>query len=167
MELQARSRHWPWTTPDWSAAIVAGLAAGALLMVLDLCWPLLLGDGNPWATSHQVAALLLGQRALQSTGFELDIVVTALLIHYSLGVFSGVVIGGTIAALRYESTLAMAPALGAVFGFVIYWVNFYWLTPLFPWFAELRGGSAFVGHIVFGMSAALVYCRLSRKAAAA
>ena len=167
MELQAHPRYWPWRAPDWWAAVVSGLAAGALLMVLDLCWPLMAGNGNPWATSHQIAALLLGQQVLQSTGFELGVVVTALLIHYSLGVFSGLVIGSAIAALRYESTLAMAPVLGVAFGFVIYWVNFYWMAPFFPWFAGLRGGATFVGHIVFGLSAALIYCRLSRTAAAA
>lgn len=66
MELQLQSRRWAWRAFDGSAAAVAGLAAGAVLMVLDLCWPLTFGDGNQWATSNKVAALVLGQQVLQS-----------------------------------------------------------------------------------------------------
>ncbi|MBV8034640.1 hypothetical protein [Roseateles sp.] len=166
MELHLQSHHRAWRTPDWSAAVVAGLAAGAVLMVLDLCWPLLFGDGNSWATSHKVAALVLGRQVLQSSAFDLGVVVTALLIHYSLGAVSGLVIGITIAALRCENSLAMTQVIGYVFGVVVYFVNFYVLAALFPWFAEMRGEATFLGQLAFGVIAALVYRQLSRAPAA-
>lgn len=161
MELQLHSRYWPWRVPDWSAAAVAGFAAGAVLMVLDLVWPLLFGDGNPWATAHMVSALLLGQQVLQSSGFELGVVAVALLIHYALGIFSGLVIGIVIAGVHCEASLAMTQAIGYAFGVVVYFVNFYVLATLFPWFGEMRGAATFLGQLAFGVCAALVYRKLS------
>ena len=57
----------------------------------------------------------------------------------------------------------MMQIIGAAFGLVIYAVNFYALAPLFPWFADLRGWSALIGHVVFGISAALIYWKLSLR----
>lgn len=165
MELQLHPRYWPWRAPDAWAAIVAGLAAGALLMVLDLLWPLVLGNGDPWATSHKVAALLLGQQALHSSGFELGIVATALLIHYTLGAFSGLVVGAAIAGLRCEASIAMTQVIGYVFGVVVYFVNFYVLAALFPWFQAMRGEATFLGQLAFGVCVASVYRQLSRARA--
>ncbi|MBV8503067.1 MAG: hypothetical protein JO006_15290 [Paucibacter sp.] len=162
MELQLHSRHLTWQTPDLSAAAVAGLAAGAVLMVLDLCWPLIFGGGNPWAASHKVAALVLGPDALQSSGFDVSVVAAALLIHYSLGIFSGLVIGAAVASLHYEARAGMTLAIGAVFGGIVYWVNFYLLTSLFPWFADMRGLNTLLAQFAFGICAALIYRKLSR-----
>jgi hypothetical protein len=162
MELQLHPHYWTRSVPDWKAAAVAGLAAGAVLMVLDLCWPLALDGSSPWATPHKVAAIVMGQQALQSSAFDLGIVATALLIHYTLGIFSGLVIGIVIAGFHYETSLAMVQAIGAMFGVGIYLVNFYFLTALFPWFATLRGWSGLLGHLLFGVSAAMIYWKLSR-----
>jgi len=167
MELQMQHRHWPWRAPDWSAAVVAGLAAGAVLMVLDLVWPLLFGNGDPWSTSHKIAALVMGQQALLSSGFDLAVVATALLIHYTLGVFSGLVIGVAIAAVHCEASIAMTQAIGYVFGVVVYFVNFYVLAALFPWFYDMRGEATFLGQLAFGVCAAEVYRRLCRAAVTA
>lgn len=162
MELQVHSRYWPWRAPDGAAAIVAGLAAGAVLMVLDLLWPLMFGNGDPWATSHKIAALLMGQQVLHTSGFDLGVVATALLIHYTLGVFSGFVVGAAIAGLRCESSIAMTQAIGYVFGVVVYFVNFYVLASLLPWFQDMRGEATFLGQLAFGVCAASVYRKLSR-----
>ena len=57
--------------------------------------------------------------------------------------------------------------VGAIFGFVIYIVNFHVLTRVFPWFAESRGMATLLAHLVFGMSAAFLYWRLERRELAA
>ena len=38
MELHMQSHHYVRRQPDWTAAAVSGLAAGALLLVLELFW---------------------------------------------------------------------------------------------------------------------------------
>ena len=162
MEQQLRSPIWAARSPDWPAALAAGLAAGATLMVLELFWAASLGDVGPWAVSRKVAAIVLGPAVLQSPDFALGVVALALLIHYLLGVFSGAVVGALIAGFAVEPGLLAIQAIGALFGVIVYAVNFYGLTAIFPWFADLRGIATLIGHLVFGITAALVYWKLHR-----
>ncbi len=161
MEAQTLSHQWSRRMPDWRAAVVAGLAAGAVLMVLELLWAASLGDVNPWVVSRKIAALLMGASALDGTGFSGGVMAVALLTHYALGVFSGVVVGIIIAGFHWETSLAVVQLIGAAFGAVIYLVNFHLLSQVFPWFADLRGWATLIGHLAFGMSAAIIYWKLS------
>ncbi len=163
MEMQMHPHYWTRRAPDWSAAVVAGIGAGAVLMVFELLWSATLGDIGPWRLSRMVAALVMGPQALASSEFHVGLVGLALLIHYLLGIVSGLVIGVVIAGFHYESSLGMMLLIGAVFGALIYLVNFHALTRLYPWFVELRSYGAWIGHLAFGMSAALIYWTLSRR----
>ena len=153
--------------PDWPAAAVAGLAAGAILMVLDLFWSTAVMGTGPWITSRRIAAIFLGPETLKVSDFSVGIVALALVVHYSLGVFSGVVLAAIFSRLRYGATVSMDLLVGAIFGFVIYIVNFHVLTRVSPWFAESRGMATLLAHLVFGMSAAFLYWRLERRELAA
>ncbi len=164
MEMQMHPHYWVWRAPDWLAAVVAGFAASAVLMVLELAWSASLGDAGPWGTLSMVAAIVMGQGVLEATGFSLAVVVVALLIHYALGIFSGVVVGVLISGFNWEQSPGVMQAIGAAFGTVIYLVNFHLLSQLFPWFIDLRGWATFVGHLVFGMSASFLYWKLSKPA---
>ena len=53
--------------------------------------------------------------------------------------------------------------IGAVFGLLLYLINFHLLTQVFPWFRELRGWITLTAHLVFGISAALLYWKLARR----
>ena len=161
--LQPAQQH----APDWPAAAVAGLAAGAILMVLDLFWSTAVMGTGPWITSRRIAAIFLGSDTLKVADFSVGTVALALVVHYSLGVFSGLVLAWIFSRLRYGATVSMDLLVGAVFGLIIYIVNFYVLTRLFPWFAESRGAATLFAHLVFGMSAAFLYWRLERRALAA
>jgi hypothetical protein len=163
MELHLLHAHsWERRTPDWVAAGVAGLAAGAVLMVMELFWPTFSGSSTPWATAHRVAAILIGPDALQTNGYSLGVVVAALFTHYFLGVAFGMLLSMVIAPMHLDSSNSMALVTGAVFGLLLYLVNFYVVERVFPWFAELRGWSTLVAHLVFGMTAAVLYRMLER-----
>ncbi len=149
--------------PDWPAAAVAGLAAGAILMVLDLFWSTAVMSTGPWVTSRRIAAIFLGPETLKASDFSVGIVALALVVHYSLGVFSGLVLAKIFSRLRYGATVSMDLLVGAVFGFAIYIVNFYILVRFFPWFTESRGMATLLAHLVFGASAAFLYWRLERR----
>ena len=163
MEMQVQSHYWTRRAPDWQAAVVAGLAAAAVLMVLELVWSASVGDAGPWNVSRKIAAILMGPEVLQSSAFGLAPVALALVTHYALGVFSGVVIGIIIAGFHWETSVGMMLAIGAAVGSVIYVVNFHALAQFYSWFVDLRGWDTFIGHLVFGMSAALIYWKLSRR----
>jgi hypothetical protein len=165
MELRLYLHHWERRAPDWLAAAVAGLAAGAVLMVLELAWAALFGGAGPWRISQLVAALVLGPGTLQVSPYHFDAVVVmlALSTHYLLGVGFGMVLGFILAGFHYDTSLAAMQLIGAAFGLLLYLLNFFVLTQLFPWFAELRGWATFMAHLIFGVSAALLYWKLARR----
>jgi hypothetical protein len=163
MELQMQSHEWHRRRPDWAAAVCAGLVGGAVLMLLELLWWTTDPLASPWRSSHLVAAIVLGPGVLQSDGFALPVVGVALLTHYVLGMVFGALLAVIIAGFRYESSAGMLEVIGLVFGAALYLLNFYGMSALFPWMAEMRGWSAFIGHLVFGMTMALIYPVLRRR----
>jgi hypothetical protein len=50
--------------------------------------------------------------------------------------------------------LAMALVVGALYGLLIYGVNLYGLTELFPWFVVARDCVTLATHVVFGIALA-------------
>jgi hypothetical protein len=164
MELEMQTDSAPRRRqPDWPAACVAGLVAGAVAMIIDLLWTTLMQAGNPWHTSHLVAAMLLGPDLLQgpTQAFHANVVAVALLIHYGLGIVFGCMVAFLVSGLRQESSLPMLEVVGGLFGIALYFVNFYVMASVFPWVAELRSGAYLVEHMVFGMVAAAAYWRLA------
>lgn len=166
METQSALLQWKRRTPDWIAAAVAGFAAGAVLMVLDLLWTsFVLGD-SPWRTSHMIAPIFTGADSLKSSGhgFSIGIVAAALAVHYALGIGSGLVLAAIMTPLGLDATRGRALLAGVVFGLVVYLVNFHIVARVFPWLAELRGWDTVAAHLVFGCVAALLYRRFARTA---
>lgn len=149
--------------PDWPAAATAGFAAGAVLMVLELFWSILVSDNSPWAVSHMIAAIVMGPATLQSSDFSLDVVAVALSAHYFLGVVFGLMLAAIIVPFRLDSSVGMLSLTGAVFGAALYLLNFYGMTHFFPWFVDWRGTETVLTHLIFGVTAALLYWKLNRQ----
>ena len=167
MELEVQSHRWVARKPDWAAAVVSGLVAGAVAMVLDLLWTTLMLGANPWHTSHLVAAMVLGPDTLagNTNAFELHVVAVALLTHYALGILFGSIVAYVVTGFHYEGSLPVLEVFGGLLGMLLYFFNFYIMVMLFPWVAELRSGAYFFEHFVFGMTAAMVYWKLARPRA--
>lgn len=160
MEFPTYLQHWTHRLPDWPAAAVAGLAAGAILMVLELIWAILIVGGEPWRISHMIAAIVVGPDALEVRDFSVRLIALALATHYVLGMVFGLVLAALIAPFHLEERAGFLLLAGAAFGMALYLINFYGMSVVFPWFADLRGGVAVVAHLVFGMTAAVIYRRL-------
>jgi multisubunit Na+/H+ antiporter MnhB subunit len=161
--LGLRSGHWRAT--DWTAAAVSGLAAGAVLMVLDLVWSLFFNPDGPWRTSHMIAPVFTGADSLKTSGYEFSpgVVALSLATHYVLGILFGLVMGAILAQLRLDATPGRALVGGAVLGIGLYLINFDVLSRFFfPWLADLRGWDTLGAHVVFGIAAALLYWRFKR-----
>lgn len=167
MELHLHLPRWERREADWTAAAVSGFAAGAVLMVLELIWAAITGTDSPWRVSQLVAALTMGSGVMQTPPqvFNLGVVAMALATHYALGVAFGLVLGFVIAGYHVEGSLGSMEVMGATFGLLLYLVNFHGVTAIFPWFKELRGWSTLVAHLVFGVTAALLYWKLARRGA--
>jgi len=163
MHLRMQSHQWVRRDPDWVAAAVAGLAAGAVLMVIELLWPAMVGGSDTWHASRMIAAIVMGPGPLQSGGFDVSVVLVALLTHYVLGALFGLALGFVIAGFGLDSSAGVALLTGALFGLVLYLINFYGMTQVFTWFAETRSWPMAVNHVMFGMVAAWLYRFLERR----
>lgn len=150
---------------DWRAAIGAGLIAGAVFMMLEMIMvPAFLG-GSPWGPPRMIAAIVMGQGVLPSPppppSFDAGVLVAAMVVHFVLSVVYALI----FAAIAGRLAGGMAALVGAGFGLVLYLVNFYLFTGLFPWFANARNWVSIFAHIVFGLTLALAYKGLERRAA--
>jgi hypothetical protein len=162
--LGTRGAHWRST--DWTAAAVSGLAAGAILMVLDLIWSALFHPEGPWRISHMIAPIFT-RTAPPEEGyvFSVGVVAIALATHYVLGVVFGVLMAMVMTQLRLDTRPDFAVATGAILGVVLYILNFEVLAGLlFPWLVSLRGWETLSAHGLFGIVAALLYWKFNRNA---
>lgn len=160
-------RSWHWRAMDWVAAAVAGFAAGAVLMVLDLLWSAIFHPDGPWRTSHMIAPIFSGVADGLQTGdfrFSVSVVAIALLTHYVLGIVFGLVLAAILVQLRLDNEPLQTLGAGACLGLLLYLLNFDVLTAFFPWLADLRGLATLAAHLVFGGVAAVLYWRLKRTA---
>jgi hypothetical protein len=162
MELHMHSHHFTRRTPDWRAAVIGGCVAGGVFLVLELLALWVTGQ-SPWGLPRMIAAIALGRGALQPLTFDLGIVLVALIVHFVLAIVFAVILAVVIAPFSFDSSMGMASLVGAVFGLAVYVVNFYGMSQLFPWFAQARGWTSFIGHIVFGLAAADTYLRMERR----
>ncbi|MFW6078500.1 MAG: hypothetical protein ACODAE_02695 [Gemmatimonadota bacterium] len=151
-------------TVDWRAAVLAGLIAGAVFLVLEMIMVPLFLDGSPWAPPRMIAAIAMGREVLPPPAtFEAGIFITAMIVHFALSIIYGIVLAWLIFRLNRTAALLV----GAAFGLAIYLVNFYGFTAVFPWFADARNWVSVVAHIAFGLVAAWAYVALAARGAVA
>lgn len=145
---------------DWKAAAGAGLIAGAIFLVLEMMMVPMFMGGSPWGPPRMIGAMAMGQEVLPPPAtFNLAVVMVAMVIHFVLSVAFAAALALIIARLGS----GMALIVGAAFGLVLYLVNFYVMTAVFPWFAEARNWVSIFAHIVFGLVAAAAYVKLARR----
>lgn len=162
MELHMLQSHrWVARQADWTAAAIAGFGAGGILMLLEIAWVSMTGH-NPWLTTRMVAAMIMGWEVLQSSGYDIVVVVAALVVHYILGITFALMLAALIAPFHLDSSMGLVMLTGAAFGALLYVLNFYGMSGAFTWFAEMRGWPTFIGHLVFGASCAMFYRLLER-----
>ena len=147
------------------AIVLAGIAAGVTSTVAQLALWALLTDALPgilFRDARLAAALVLGARALAPVnGFDPWPMAVATLVHFALSI----AFAAALAPLLGRCSAAAACVRGAVFGIALYALNLHVLTAVFPWFAAARGAITLAAHVVFGMTAALVYCALRPQVA--
>jgi hypothetical protein len=83
------------------------------------------------------------------------VVVVGFALHFALSILFGV----TLAVILYRVNLMIVAALfGIAFRLAFYFINFYaFASVFFPWFVIAQGWVTMVAHILFGLTAALIY----------
>lgn len=152
------------TSINWKAAVWAGLLAGLVFMMLEMIMVPVFLDGSPWGPPRMIAAIVMGEGVLPPPAtFDLAILMVAMAVHFALSVAFAVPLAFAIQRMGTGAALAV----GAVFGIVLYLVNFYLFTALFPWFAMARNWVSIFAHAVFGLAAAWAYKRWAHPRTAA
>jgi hypothetical protein len=129
-----------------------------------LFWSALFNPGVAWRTSHMIAPIFLGDRALRSTGFGFNAgVVRALALHYGVGSCSAS--HGWVLHDHRTSTHTSArhrggrgdgrPALPGQFHFGV--------VKFLPWLPTASAGRR-SGHVVFGSVARPAVLEVNRTA---
>jgi uncharacterized membrane protein YagU involved in acid resistance len=151
------------TRLDWQAALWAGLIAGVVFMMMEMILVATAGGGSAWGPPRMIAAILMGQEVLPPPAtFDLGIFATAMAIHFALSVILALVLAWVIS--RWHLSTGLAVAAGAVFGAVVYLVNFYPVaSALFPWFGMARNWITISSHVVFGIVVAWSYKELAAR----
>lgn len=139
---------------DAKAAVIAGLIAGAVfLLVLLIAYPIATG-GTPWTVFRFIGAIVLGEAVLPPpTTFDASVVLTAVVIHFTLSVLYTLV----LAFIVHRWGLLVSTIGGLFFGLALYLINFFTFTLFFPWFFPARAWPFSLVHILFGAVAGAVY----------
>lgn len=144
-------------SPDWKAAVWAGVVAGAVFMMAEMLMVAMFEGQSPWAPPRMIAAMVLGTEVLAPPTFDLGLMMVAMAIHLVLAVVYAMLLA---MLLRRAGPMA-GFAVGAVFGLAIYLVNFYPIaSAMFPWFAMARGWVSIFAHVLFGAVAGWLVVRL-------
>lgn len=148
------------------AALLAGLVAGLVFMTLEMAMVALIQGESPWAPPRMIAAIGMGDQVLPPPAtFDPGIFAVAMAIHLALSIVLAVILAWAIA--RFGLGTAGSIGIGALFGLVVYYVNFYGFTELYPWFAMARGTISIFAHAVFGAVVGGVYRVVGRRTAGA
>ncbi len=146
----------------WKAAVWAGLISGVAFVMLEMMLVPLFMGGSPWGPPRMIAAIVMGKGVLPPPAtFDVGVLMAAMAVHLPLSVVFTLILAWIIA--RFD--MGVAVLIGAVFGLILYLVNFYGFTAIFPWFAMARNWVSIFSHIMFGVIAAIAYKQLAKPKA--
>ena len=142
-----------------AAATVSGLVAGVVYVPGRMLFAALLTPHESLAPLSRIAALLLGPDVLPPEPAGFVVVSMALMIHLTLSIVCGQLIGRIV----HGCSPGHAVWRGAAFGVGLFVLNYLWLAPrLFPWFVDGAHAGTAVSHLAFGAIAAGCYALLCR-----
>jgi uncharacterized membrane protein YagU involved in acid resistance len=142
------------------AALWAAIVAGAVFMMLEMIMVPVFMGGSPWGPPRMIAAIGMGKGVLPPPAtFEAGIMIVAMLIHFGLSV----ILAFLFAFIARGRAVGIAMMIGAAFGLVVYFVAFYGMTAVFPWFAMARGWIGIFAHVIYGAALGLVYASIAQR----
>ncbi|MGH7447833.1 MAG: hypothetical protein ACREK1_05460 [Longimicrobiales bacterium] len=145
---------------DWKTAILAGVIAGVVFLVMEMMLMPLFGFApNMWAPPRMIAAIGLGEGVLPMPEgppptFDFMVVMVAMMIHFATSILFAVVVSYIIRRMP----MGAAIALGIVAALLLYGFVFYVMAAgPWPWFAMGRNWVNIMTHVVFGAIVAWWY----------
>lgn len=136
-------------TLNVSRAVWAGLIAGIVFMMVEMILVGTLGGGSPWGPPRMIAAMAMGKGVLPPPAtFDITILMVAMMIHFVMSIIFAIVFAWVADRMAWSRTTTIVA--GMIFGLILYVVNFYGMTAVFPWFAMARNWISIFAHVMFG-----------------
>lgn len=144
-------RHYHFTVPgshlSGKALVWSALAAGTVFLVLELLVTRYVMGLNPGVMLRMIAAITQGSAMLPPPDTaNLSVTLAAVILHFVMSLTYALF----FAFIAKGRSVRTATLLGAGYGLLLYVLNFYGFTELFPWFAGARNWGALLAHVVFG-----------------
>jgi uncharacterized membrane protein YagU involved in acid resistance len=142
------------------AVLWAGFVGGVVVLVLEMILAPLVMNLGPWVPARMTAAITMGTVMLPPPDtFDLSVVLPSVVIHFALSLVYALV----FAFIAKGRSMRADALLGAGFGLLLYVINFYGFTSLFPWFAEMRHWSTALGQMVYGAVLGATYAYFAKR----
>ena len=137
------------------AIFKSGFLAGAVFLLLQMILSAIFGPG--WlAPFHLIGAIAYGRAALPPPmAVGADVFIVALVIHFALSLLFAFLLSLILLGARVARRNMLL--IGAAFGLAVFFVDMYFWSGLFPWFARARNWYTALNHIVFGVILAATY----------
>lgn len=146
-----------------AAAIASGIGAGIIATVVQLAlwWAFALPLPDIlFRDARLAAAIVMGSAVLPPPAtFDWNVMLAATAVHFALSACYGLM----LAPLLSRPDPRRALPTGMLFGLLLYGMNMYGFTAIFPWFEASRDGITATAHVSFGMAAAGIYALLWRR----
>lgn len=149
---------------NWGAAIGAGITAGIIASAVQIAlwWAFL--DALPWILyrdARLTAAIVMGREILPPPAtFDWHVMIVATFIHFVISITYSLILACLISRLG----MMLSVLAGGFYGLILYGINMYGVTLVFPWFSEVRDWITILTHVVFGISVGASYKLLAKYA---
>jgi hypothetical protein len=142
--------------PRMEGLLRVALVAAAVLLGVQSALMAIFAHQEVWKTSWVIAAVFMGPVVLHWPAvFDLAAITAAIAALYPTA-FLCVLI---LLIVDQRQSVKWSMLTGAMVGFLLYFVELYVLTRLYPWLAAERNWMAAVSHLVFGGVAAWLLWR--------
>lgn len=127
-----------------------GFLAGLVFVGFEIVVAVVTGS-SPFEPPQLMGSILLGEGSLAALATPAFVAMAGLTLHFLLSALYGGVFGAIVQAVRpIQGNRPLLVAAGAVFGLLLWIVNFYLISPvLFPWFAMASPLVQFLAHTFF------------------
>jgi hypothetical protein len=139
---------------QWRLAVVAGICAGAVFLVVSLLFATLVKHLSAWVVLRYMASIILGERVIPPPAdFDAGVISVGLVVNFALAILYALI----LASIIHRWGLLVGIVVGGIFGAALYFINLYTFTLFFPWFFALNSVPFLLITILFGAVAGGVY----------
>jgi hypothetical protein len=154
-----RGTAWLGVHVDIFKALAAGAIAGAVFLLLELLATVVLGETSPVGPAYVTLHGIIGAEYAAGSA---ALIVASVVLHFVLAM----VLALPLAIFVHPwKDILTASAVGAVFGFALYIINFRLMGLFIPALADFRDAAMIVNYGVYGAGVVVAYFLLRRRSA--